>query len=290
VTGVLIAGCAALDAVFMDRTRARRSIAIACACVLAPLLTPLGWHYWPRVLAVIKLARELKIDEYSSAFELAWLPFWGCVVLFVALMVRSGPSPWQSRRTRLLAIVAAVFAVAGAMSVRNMPMFLLTAVPAMSRLWPTAATRRTPRPMPLGNVVLMTIVLAIAALGVAVAWRDRGAHLGWVPMSPAAIDAIRRCDGPLFNGFADGGALTWFVPERKVFVDSRGAEAYPLDLLKQSREADLHGRYHEVFRQFGIRCAVVAADSPMAHALREDREMDETYADSQWRVFSRTAR
>ena len=286
VTGVVIAGCAALDAVLTARAQARRSIAVFVACAAAPMLTPLGWHYWPRVLQVVRLARELGIDEYRSAFEMARLPFWGCLAVFVVLAVRSGPLPWQSRRTRVLVLVAAVFAIAGMLSIRNIPMFMLAAVPAMSRLWPSGHRRAKTQPLRTPAVVLAAVVAAVTAGGVTYAWRDRGAHLGWIPIAPSAVAAVRRCEGRLFNGFADGGALTWFVPERKVFVDSRGVEEYPLELLLRSREADLRGRHRELFEDYDIGCAVVREDSAMARALATDREMQEVYSDSTWRVYS----
>ena len=79
----------------------------------------------------------------------------------------------------------------------------------------------------------------------------------------------------------------WALPSRSIFVDSR-MNAYPLDLLKQSREADLHGEYLHVFREYGIRCAVVATDSPLAHRLENDRAMLRTYADDERIVFVRS--
>ena len=78
----------------------------------------------------------------------------------------------------------------------------------------------------------------------------------------------------------------WVLPSRHVFVDSR-VHAYPLDLLKQSRDADLRGEYADAFRQYGIRCAIVATDSPLAHRLEHDHAMTRTYADDQRLVFER---
>ena len=89
-------------------------------------------------------------------------------------------------------------------------------------------------------------------------------------MSASAIEAVRRCQGPLFNGFADGGVIAWFVPERRIFVDSRGVEAYPIQLLLRSREADLSGHYRQLFEDFEIGCAAVAAGSPIARQLAAD--------------------
>ena len=88
----------------------------------------------------------------------------------------------------------------------------------------------------------------------------------------------------MFNGFYDGGFLEWFVPERRVFIDSR-VHVYPLDLLQKSHDADLTGNYDSVFREFRIGCAVVTNGSIMARHLAADPAMRELYSDSQWKVF-----
>src|SRR5262249_24820766 len=158
--------------------------------------------------------------------------FWAVVAAFAALVVRPGVLANADRGTRILVLVATVFAVAGGMSVRNIPMFVLAAAPAMSRLLPAATTVRRVKPLAAAAAMLLVIFFGLVTGVVTYAWRERGAHLGWVPISSSAIQAIRQCDGPLFNGFADGGVLTWFVPDRPVFIDSRGVEAYPVDLLQ----------------------------------------------------------
>jgi hypothetical protein len=289
IAGVLIAVCLAIEAVLWSPARVRRSLLIAAGCVAAPLCTPLGWHYWPRLFEVVRLARALGIHEYRSAFELAQIPFWVVVATFAALVVRERVLADADRSTRILVLVATVFAVAGAMSVRNIPMFALAAAPAMSRLLPAATAVQRVRALPAGGMIFLVIFFGVVTGVVTYAWRDRGAHLGWVPISSSAIEAIRQCKGPLFNGFADGGTLTWFVPDRPVFIDSRGIEAYPLNLLQRSRNADLSGDYDRLFKEFHIHCVAVAKGSIMAMRLAADPLMREQYSDPQWAVFTTTA-
>jgi hypothetical protein len=291
IVGAVIAGCSALEAVVWSRHRARRAILIALACVLAPIATPLGWHYWPRVVQVVRTVRDLQIQEYRSSFELLQLPFWMTLVaLLIAVAWKAPLISKQTRATRLLLLTASVFAIAGAMSVRNVPLFFMVGVPALSRLLPAPAKQQTPRPAPLGAVVLLGLTTVVAAAAVAVAWRDGGARLGWRPISSSAVEAVRKCTGPMFNGFVDGGILAWFVPDRRIFVDSRGVEAYSLQLLWRSREADLSGDYQQLFEDFAIACAAVAANSPIARRLHTDGNFQQQYADDQWAVFTRVTR
>jgi len=99
------------------------------------------------------------------------------------------------------------------------------------------------------------------------------------------VRAVRACPAPIFNTFAAGGTLLWFVPEQRVFVDGR-MEAYPLDILERSRQADLYGDYESLFQDFGIRCAVVPSASPIADALRRDQWGQVRFSDTQWSVFA----
>jgi hypothetical protein len=133
---------------------------------------------------------------------------------------------------------------------------------------------------------MVAAAVLTAVLVVRERWHDRGEQLGWHPLSDSLIEAVRRCPDRLFNHLEDGGYLMWELPSRHVFVDSR-IHAYPLDLLKQSRDADLRGEYADAFRQYGIRCAIVATDSPLAHRLEHDHAMTRTYADHQRIVFER---
>jgi hypothetical protein len=111
--------------------------------------------------------------------------------------------------------------------------------------------------------------------------------LGWQPLSASVVEAVRNCPGRLFNHLEDGGPLMWALPSHYVFVDSR-MNAYPITLLKRSRDADLFGEYADLFREYGIRCAVVVTDSPLARRLELDHAMTRTYSDRQRTVFARS--
>ena len=106
-------------------------------------------------------------------------------------------------------------------------------------------------------------------------------------MSAATIEAVRRCPDPLFNQMSDGGFLMWALPDRRVFVDSR-MEAYPLELLRRSREADLYGQYMETFREYRIGCAVTTTDSSLHRELARDQSMTMIHSDLERTVFART--
>ena len=286
VFGALIALGAAFDSVVWSHDRRRRAIGIAALCMAAPLLSPLGWHYWPRVVQTVSESRLVGIQEFRSGFEMAALPFW---VLFAALGVmvarRLRTLGRLEKPDRQMAMLALVLGVASVMSIRNAPLFALVAVPAVSRLMSKSVHRVNVRAGGTGATILVVLAIAAAAVIVGRAWQDGGARLGWRPISPMAVHAIRTCPEPMFNAYFAGGTLLWFVPEQRVFIDGR-VEVYPVSLLERSRRADLFADYQELFSEYRIRCAVVPTDSPMALALRRDPSAEHAYSDLQWEVFN----
>jgi hypothetical protein len=137
--------------------------------------------------------------------------------------------------------------------------------------------------VPIGIAACASLVGVLVVVG---SWRDGRAPRGWQPLSAGAIEAVRRCPDPLFNQMEDGGPLMWFVPERRVFVDSR-MEAYPLSLLRQSREVDLGGEYRPLFSDYRIACAVVTTGSMLAQRLASDGSFEAIYSDASRTVFAR---
>lgn len=289
VFGVLLAGAVALEAIVWSRARAVRDVLIAVACAAAVMVSPGGWYYWTEAVNTVSISRALELHEYRAPLDAASIPFWiAAVTLVVMTWARRDTLRDWSRADRALLIAALLLAAASVGASRNVAFFAVIAAPVLSRLctW-QEATRRTLRPVGRFAYVMIALAVVVAVLVVRARWQDGGERLGWQPLSPSLIEAVRRCPDRLFNQLEDGGYLMWALPSRPIFVDSR-MNAYPIDLLKQSREADLHGEYLNVFRQYGIRCAVVATDSPLAHRLENDRAMLRTYADDQRIVFERS--
>jgi hypothetical protein len=283
--GVLIALGAAFDAVVWSHHRRHRAVVVAALCVAAPLVSPLGWHYWPRVVQTVSESRFVGIQEFRSGFELAALPFWGLfVVLAVAVVRRVRTLGSMDMADRQMAMLALVLGVASVVSIRNASFFALVAAPALSRLASPSVRQARRRPAGVGAITLLVLAVAVATIIVVRGWQDGGARLGWRPVSPMAVRAIQSCPEPMFNTYFAGGTLLWFVPEQQVFIDGR-VEVYPVPLLERSRRADLFGEYRQLFADYRIRCAVVPTDSPMSKALSGDPAAERLYADSQWAIF-----
>ena len=284
--GTTMLGAAALDAVLWDRSRIVRATMAAIAGAVAPFVSPIGIRYWWRVLQTVQASKSLDLQEYRSAFhaDIHLVPLWTVVIVFTVAAVRVLPALGRwNRPDRLLVLIAAIFAPMALASERNAAFFVLAAVPALSRLIPTIPRPNAPPP---GRVMQMMTAgaLVVATLVVAARWQHGGAALGWKPIAPAAVSAVRACPAPLYNTMYEGGALMWFVPQQRVFIDGR-IEAYPEELFRRSRRADLDGDYKSLFSQYGIHCAVVGAKSPLAAALESDPMMLMRYSDADLDVF-----
>jgi hypothetical protein len=290
IFGVVMSGAALIEALLWGRERAPRAALVAFACVLAPTVSPLGWQYWPQILATVTVSRELQIQEYRPPFALADLPFWvGAGTL--ALLIVTGRSRLNGLRpgARTLIVAAVILSVSAVAAARNIAFFAVVAAPAIASLWPASSTRPRKR-APAGPVPVAIAGAAIVAgvFVVASAWGDGGARRGWQPLSPLVVDAVRRCPDPIFNQMEDGGPLMWFVPERRVFVDSR-MEAYPLQLLRRSRDVDLGGDHRALFSDYRIGCAIVTTGSALGARLSSDPSFETLYSDSGRTVLAKAS-
>jgi len=288
VFGIALGGALLADALLWSRTEWRRAAAIAAACAAAPLISPLGLSYWPQVLETVSVSRELQIQEYRMPFTTADFPFWLGLAAFIVVLMRCKRAPRElPRADRVLALAGLVLAGAAVMASRNIAFFAVVAAPALSRLWP-ATVRRAARPAGVAAWGLATAAMIAAAAVVLLQWRGNVARLGWEPMTRETVRAVAYCPDPIFNHLEDGGFLMWALPDRRIFVDSR-MEAYPLTLLRRSRDADLNGEYVDLFRDYRIRCAVTTTGSVLQQRLTSDPAMRVVHADERHTVFSRSS-
>jgi hypothetical protein len=169
---------------------------------------------------------------------------------------------------------------------RNVPVFLLVAMPAFSRLLWEGQVATSTRPEPWRSALHLGVLTAgagAAAAFVAFVWLARPDRLGWRPMSPEAASAIRACEPPIYNAYNEGGYLVWFVPGQPVFLDSR-QDPYPVALVQAHIRAEQQQDYLPLFRRYGIRCAVFssASEGPSRLSALGWRER---FRDRQWVVL-----
>lgn len=290
--GIVAVGAALAATIVKERKLPRGLTLAALGCVAATLVSPLGFKLWPFVLESMERSKINQLVEWlpPDASAAQW-PFWLLAAALVAMTV------WRWRRleaggARLVAIGLAVLPLA-VRSMRNVSVFLLVGVPALTALVAAAAAperaRKALRENARVNAAFLIGGAVVAAVIVTLAWIRPPSQLGWRPIGSPAIEAIRGCDGPVYNTYGQGGELIWFVSEKKVFIDNR-QDPYPPALLRANRKLEFDGMYESVFREYGIRCAILPPSSPIVQRLRADAAWSQLYADNSWMVFRRVLR
>jgi hypothetical protein len=274
-----------------DRRRARTLAVLTPICAVATAATPLGPRLWPFILESMRHSHATLIAEWLPVYAMAGpveIAFWVLAPAFVFLLWRR----WRSLHawSDVVIVAAAVVVLPLAVrAVRNVPPFLLLAMPAASRLLGPAFRLGRPHDAtdvehPRLNAALFAL-LALAGVGVvAFAWATSLPMLGWRPFTPDAIAAVRACPGPLYNRYNEGGFLIWFVPERPVFIDSR-QDPYPHGFIMEAGQASLDARPEPLIARWGLRCALLPKASTTIAALHADGWRT-TFADDRWAVLS----
>jgi hypothetical protein len=168
---------------------------------------------------------------------------------------------------------------------RNVPSFLLLAVPAIAAMQHSTTTYSSPRAERLVlNAGILAVLTILAASTVTYAWASEVPQLRWHPLPAEAIATLESCPGRLYNRYDEGGYVIWFVPDRKVFLDSR-QDPYPAELVNEQIRVEASADYQRLFERFAIRCVLVPVDSVLAARLLADG-WDEAYKGSAFAVLT----
>jgi hypothetical protein len=285
---VVLAGDLLAELVSGGRCLGRR-VLYGLLSVGATLLTPLGLSYWPEVLRSLQRSQLNRIAEWQPPdLSVQYAVFWIGAIVFVSLAA----THWRRlERTgdRTLVLVASLLLVFATRSTRNIVPFALVAAPAVSRLIRSPGDARRAAPLrtgvagPVARASAFTLSLVLAVVVVHRQWAGSPPPADWTPVSREAAVAIGRCDSPIYNHYNDGGYLIWFVPERRVFLDSR-QDPYPVELVQAQVQAERTGEYRELLSRYAIGCAVLRPDSTGLIALPR-AGWRVTYRDAQWVVI-----
>ena len=274
-----------------DRRRAWTLALLAPVCALATAATPLGFRLWTFIAESMRRSHETLIVEWMPAYPTGpvEISFWVLAAAFLILLA------WRWRALDAwadLVIVAAALVLLplAARAVRNIAPFLLVVIPAASRLLgPDFRLRRARSPATgidhRGLNLGILSALTLAGVGaVAFAWSQPLPMLGWRPITPGALAAVRACPGPIYNRYNEGGYLIWFARDTPVFIDSR-QDPYPVPFVIDAVSNEANGTYRDMFARHGIRCALLPPSSPTLGRLRADGWRTR-FADDHWTVVA----
>jgi hypothetical protein len=170
---------------------------------------------------------------------------------------------------------------------RNVPPFLMAAVPALAALLPrdVLRVRRMAAERPRLNLALAATATAGAVLVIVTAYARGAAHLAWRPLPDESLSALHSCSGNLYNRYDEGGYLIWFAPDKKVFLDGR-QDPYSPSLIAEQKHVETTGDFAPTFGRYRITCAYMPAESIVTARLI-DSGWTPLYKDSRWAVLTR---
>ena len=250
---------------------------VLLASFAATFITPLGVGLWTTIPESIHKSSVNQIVEWSfaSPLEGTYTPFWIVAIVFIATTVLYRDRIRTDQHAVLVAVALAILPLA-IKSRRNVPPFLLVAIPALSHNLAVVLSARRARARATMstersglNVAFVGLATLVSVGIVGVAWTRRASRLQWQPIPAAVITEVEACGNRVFNRYPDGGPLIWFAPGVQVFIDSR-QDPYPLSFTQEYVALDRTGEYRQMFERYGITCAVLPERSITSTRLRQD--------------------
>ena len=292
VMGVLVLAAALVATRLENRTSFPRLAVASLCCLLATLATPLGLTFWTEIPKSLNRIRQLGISEWSPPrlTSLPLIPFWIVAIVLVGLVVVRSRALSRDvdacRRGYLTVCAGALTLLPLAFTAeRNVPPFLLLAVPAIAALmWRGEDPVSVPSShRPRLNAAITAVAGVLVVGTVAYAYAKPIDHMRWTPLPEASLAALRACRGTLYNRYDEGGDLIWFARDHKVFLDGR-QDPYPVDLVKEQVRVETTGDFEPLFQRYDIHCAYVPADSLVSGRLSR-AGWTPLFRDARWAVF-----
>ena len=258
-----------------DRRRAWRWRSCCRSSALAVAATPLGFHIYRFVVSLgraLLRGADRRVVHAAAGLPASASLFWAATLAF-ALVIVVRRRAIAARRLDRLGVGgrgAGAHAAGDPFGAQHRSVL----DPGDAGRQPRARARRFAfgcaaarvRPAPITRALNLALLLGLGAAragGGGLAWRARAAARSTgVRSPPAALRALDRCPGPLYNFYGDGGSLVWFAPERQDFVDGR-QDPFPFWLLRQSFAVEHGAPYRPLFARFGVRCAFIPAKSKL---------------------------
>jgi len=273
--------------------------AATAACLMVVPINPSGARLYLYPIHALRLRVLQYISEWRPPdFQLGSFVLFFMMALgtFVALVL----SKRGVRSSQLLTIL--VTAWAALHSVRHIPIFVMIAIPFLSknieellarRQWAQVLVLPTLNSSPwlrALNGITLLMVLIFAALHVqhTVLGLDEAERRDF-PAAAASFLESRHIPEPLLNNYDWGGYLIWrLYPNYHVWVDGRNdlyGDAFMDEYLRFHWAQD---GWKQRLHSAGIRSAVLPPNSPLAHSLLQMRDWQRIYEDPQAVILTRT--
>jgi hypothetical protein len=287
----------------MWKLRVRHYLSLLVTAVAVTLLNPHGWDLHLHLVEFFDKSFMLRnTSEFVSPdfHEPSGKFFLGILLLVFGSLALHPRRP--SLPHFMVICVGAAFAL---ISIRNIPLFGLTALPLLA-LHLDSAWRRLPDP---GGVrgrfevtarqtsTLPWIIAAIVLLGGLAISRGRIGSLQVIQdqfdRTVFPVDAVARArsanlKGHLFSEFTWGGYLIYAWPEQKIFIDG-GTDFFGDDIFREYLSIkQMEPGWRSRLAQRDIALALLRPESGLAHELAREGSWRIWYCDSVAALLRRT--
>jgi hypothetical protein len=270
----------------------RTLLIVLLLAVVAVLFNPNGARMFTYPFETLTSpAMQRYIQEWFSPdfHQSEWLPF---ALLIFGILATSLIARARVPLAHILLLF--VFGLAGLRSVRNIPLFVLVAIPVLSAqlaAWIPlrASSKLTPRPMQILNAAIVALLIVVALLRVSSILLNQ-ANVERAKFPAAAVEWIQknRPAPNIYNSYGWGGYLIWkLYPDYLVYIDGR---------------ADVHGdvfieKFLDIYRaspgwenelaQKNVNFILIEPDAPLAAALATNSNWTNVFSDPQSVIYQR---
>jgi hypothetical protein len=286
------------------RERVRYYVTMLTTAITATLLNPHGLELHRHLFGFF--GKPFLMDNTAEFVSPDFHEFGGKVFLAVVLLCLGSLALYRRRPTlpHLLVVCAGIaFAL---ISVRNIPLFGLTALPILAlhvdELW-----RRLPDPggvrgrfdTTARNTSTLPWALPVAVLlvGLAVA-RGRAGSVQLIrdefdttifPVAAVAKARNKHLEGRLFTEFPWGGYLVYAWPEQKIFIDG-GTDFFGEDLFREyGKIKQMTPGWRDLLANREISLLLLRRESTLAHEIAREGRWNLWYCDSLAVMLRRSA-
>lgn len=297
LSALFIAGGFIERALGCSPSNAPRLRSAAFVLLLDLLLVPLNPNGLRMFSYPIETLRSTAMQSYIAEWaspNFHHAEYWPFLLAVLAMFAALSWSRPRLRPRDVLLLLVSLYA--GLCSIRMTPLFILIAVPLVSkRLGELPASSSTQLRPPaashpwLNGALVLAMAIFAGVHSAQIIRRQPQTEMEHFPDRAVAFLQAHPPAGPIFNHYDWGGYLIWrLYPSTRVFIDGR-ADLYGQQPLDQFAAAyQLKGAWQQTLRQWGIDTVLVPTDSALATGLRNSRGWTVAYEDSQAVVLTAT--
>ena len=284
--------------------RIRTLLLLLVACGAAVSINPSGMRMYSYPFETLTSRAMMQyIQEWRSP-NFHEPMFQALALFFLVTLAALALSRKRVRPGQLVLLLVTAFATLR--SSRNVPFFVLIAIPIIAEsLWSWAIDQRwgslltTKETLQFGRTSLVKLVLNVTLLlltPLTIIALQVGNSVTNQPLTEArsypaaAADFIvnEKLPQPIFNEYVWGGYLIWrLYPEYRVSMDGR-ADVYGDELIEEFLSVhDGEPKWRESLDKRGIRTVLVQPDVPLASLLRVDAGWQKVFEDQSSIIFVR---